>query len=61
MLNEQDKALLDILRSNARASISDLARALNLSRSTVQNRLTRLEERGVIKGYVVEYGNEYLS
>ena len=61
MLNKQDKALLDILRSNARASISDLARALNLSRSTVQNRLTRLEERGVIKGYVVEYGNEYLS
>lgn len=61
MINKQDEQLLSILRSNARASISDLARVLNLSRSTVQNRITRLEESGVIKGYIVEYGSEYLS
>jgi DNA-binding Lrp family transcriptional regulator len=61
MINEKDWQLLSILRSNARASISDLARALKLSRSTVQNRLSKLEESGVIKGYSVEFGSEYLS
>lgn len=61
MINDKDWQLISILRSNARASISDLARALNLSRSTVQNRLTKLEESGVIKGYSVEFGSEYLN
>lgn len=61
MISEQDQQLLSILRSNARASISDLARVLNLSRSTVQNRIARLESTGVIKGYAVEYGREYLD
>lgn len=59
MVTKQEQQLLSILRSNARASISDLARVLNLSRSTVQNRMTKLEESGVIKGYAVQYGSEY--
>lgn len=61
MINEKDEQLLSILRANARVSISDLARALNLSRSTVQNRLTKLEQSGVIKGYALEFGSAYLS
>jgi DNA-binding Lrp family transcriptional regulator len=61
MINEKDEQLLSILRTNARASISDLARVLNLSRSTVQNRLTKLEQSGVIKGYSLEFGSQYLS
>ena len=61
MLSEKDQELLGILRSNARASVSDLARALNLSRTTVQNRIAKLEANGVIKGYVVEFGSEYLN
>ncbi|WP_158771972.1 MULTISPECIES: Lrp/AsnC family transcriptional regulator [unclassified Paraglaciecola] len=59
MITKQEQQLLSILRSNARASISDLARVLNLSRSTVQNRMSKLEESGVIKGYAVQYGSEY--
>ncbi|WP_105264618.1 Lrp/AsnC family transcriptional regulator [Pseudoalteromonas sp. T1lg76] len=61
MTNKQDEKLLAMLRTNARASISDLARALDLSRSTVQSRMQKLEESGVIKGYSVEYGDAYLS
>ncbi|WP_337881331.1 Lrp/AsnC family transcriptional regulator [Rheinheimera sp.] len=61
MITEEDERLLSILRSNARASISDLARVLNLSRSTVQNRMQRLEQSGVIQGYVLQYGSAYLS
>lgn len=59
MTTEADQILLSLLRNNARASISDLARELNLSRSTVQNRIAKLEASGVIKGYVVEFGDEY--
>nr|WP_267135564.1 Lrp/AsnC family transcriptional regulator [Pseudoalteromonas sp. L21] len=61
VITPQDEKLLSILRTNARASISDLARALNLSRSTVQSRMLKLEETGVIKGYSVDYGDAYLS
>ncbi|MFC4654397.1 Lrp/AsnC family transcriptional regulator [Rheinheimera marina] len=61
MITDEDERLLSILRSNARASISDLARVLNLSRSTVQNRMQRLEQNGVIQGYVLQYGSGYLS
>ncbi|KPP99967.1 Lrp/AsnC family transcriptional regulator [Marinobacter sp. HL-58] len=59
MLSEQDQQLLLRLRQNARSSISDLARTLGLSRSTVQNRIARLEASGIIRGYSVELGGEY--
>ena len=60
-ITREDEKLLAVLQHNARASISDLARQLNLSRSTVQTRLQKLELSGVIKGYTVEYGDEYLT
>ncbi|SFL91206.1 Lrp/AsnC family transcriptional regulator [Marinobacter zhejiangensis] len=61
MINKQDQQLIALLRQNARASVSDLARALHLSRSTVQNRIARLESGGIIKGYSVEVGGEYTA
>lgn len=61
MLKKEDEKLLALLQRDARASISDLARALDLSRTTVQNRLQRLTESGVIKGFTVELGESYLS
>lgn len=61
MITPQDEKLLSILKTNARLSISDLARELNLSRSTVQSRMLKLEQSGVIKGYSVDYGDQYLN
>lgn len=61
MLKKQDDQLLLLLRRNARTSITDLARALGVSRSTVQNRITRLESSGVIRGYSVDLGGEYTA
>ena len=54
-----DKRLLALLRNNARMSISELARQLGVSRSNVQSHLRRLEEKKIIAGYTVQYGNEY--
>ncbi|MBE96607.1 Lrp/AsnC family transcriptional regulator [Marinobacter sp.] len=61
MISNQDQRLLLHLRQNARCSVSDLARALDLSRSTVQNRIAKLEASGVIRGYSVELGGEYTA
>lgn len=54
-----EQKLLALLRQNARASIADLARQLGLARATVQERLRKLEEGGVIDGYTVRLAPEY--
>lgn len=52
-LDATDRQLIALLRENARASTSSLARSLGLSRTTVQSRIERLERTGVITGYSV--------
>jgi len=49
------------MRGNARASTTELAQILGVSRSTVQKRLERLESEGVIAGYTVQLSSEYLD
>ncbi len=58
-MNQAETHLLSLLRENARISTSALARKLSISRSTVQNRIRKLEQSGIIKGFTVEYGDEY--
>ena len=57
-LDATDRALLALLRENARAPTADLARKLKLSRTTVQSRLGRLERERVIAGYTVTVSPE---
>jgi DNA-binding Lrp family transcriptional regulator len=52
-LDETDRRLFALLRENARAPTAELARKLGLSRTTVQNRLARLERSRAIAGYTV--------
>jgi DNA-binding Lrp family transcriptional regulator len=52
-LDPTDRALLALLRENARAPVAQLARTLNLSRTTVQSRIERLERQRVVLGYTV--------
>ena len=52
-MDEIDRALLARLRENARDSTASLARALGVSRTTVQSRIARLERLKVICGYTV--------
>lgn len=54
-----DKKLLALLRRNSRMSIAELARASSLSRSTVKDRINRLETKGIIKGYSLVLSDEY--
>jgi DNA-binding Lrp family transcriptional regulator len=52
-LDDTDRALVALLRENARAPTAELARRLGVSRTTVQSRLQRLERRGAVAGYTV--------
>lgn len=52
-MREGDTRLVDLLRANAREPAASLARKLGLARSTVQERIARLEREGVIAGYTV--------
>lgn len=53
-LDQTDQRLLSLLRENARYSIAYLAQKLQVSRGTVTNRIAKLEDEGVIRGYTVE-------
>jgi DNA-binding Lrp family transcriptional regulator len=52
-MDDIDRKLIGLLRDNARTPVAKLAKALQVSRGTVQNRLTRLERDGTIAGYTV--------
>ena len=52
-IDPTNQQLLALLSQNARQSTSALARQLNLSRTAVQERITRLENEGIIAGYQV--------
>ncbi len=58
-ISPADESLLSLLREDARASTADIARRLGLSRTTVQNRIERLERQGVIAGYTVRVQDDY--
>ncbi len=51
LLDEVNRRLLDELATDARLSTADLARRVGMSAPAVRERLTRLEEAGVIRGY----------
>ncbi len=60
-LTPKDEALLHLLRADARQPVALLARKLGVSRTTVQDRLKRLEEQGVIAGYTLKLAKNALS
>jgi DNA-binding Lrp family transcriptional regulator len=53
-MDELDRALIALLRSNARMNVADLAHKLGVSRGTVTNRIRKLEDGQVIVGYTVK-------
>ena len=52
-MDATDQQLLSLLRKDARTSVAVLARKLGVSRGTINNRVTRMEDAGVIVGYTV--------
>ncbi|KUF12072.1 Lrp/AsnC family transcriptional regulator [Pseudoponticoccus marisrubri] len=55
-IDETDRALIALLSENARLPVTDLARRLGIARTTVQARIDRLVDRGVIAGFTLRRG-----
>ncbi len=50
-LDETDREILRALQSDARKPFSEIAREIEMSSATVHDRVNRMEEAGVIRGY----------
>ena len=59
-IDPTDQRILALLREDARASTSKLGRKLGLSRTTVQSRIERMVERGIVAGFTVRLSDEIL-
>ncbi|MEV3872764.1 Lrp/AsnC family transcriptional regulator [Streptomyces sp. NPDC049906] len=60
-LDETDMRILEALQQDGRASYAELARTVSMSASAVTERVRRLEEGGVIRGYSVVVDPERLG
>lgn len=54
MIDDLDQRLIALLRADSRTPAATLAKRLKVSRGTVQNRIDRLLQRGVIQGFTVK-------
>ena len=61
LLDDTDRQLISLLQINARESIAELARKLNVARTTVIARIERLEKSGVITGYTIKLGQDVMA
>lgn len=52
-MDKTDERIIAALRRNARASLSDLALELDLSRTTLRSRIEKMQARGEILGFTV--------
>ncbi|TFG35010.1 Lrp/AsnC family transcriptional regulator [Candidatus Thorarchaeota archaeon] len=53
-IDDKDRQIIEILSDNARTSLRDIKKEVELSPSSIRNRMERLVELGVIKRYTVE-------
>ncbi len=60
-LDELDRSILEELNSDARRSHREIAHHLKISPTTVSARVARMEEQGVIRGYIPLLDDEQLG
>lgn len=60
-LDDVDRRLIDLLRADGRLSMAELARQANVSRANAYQRVGRLRESGVIRGFTARVDAEALG
>ncbi|PXY22991.1 Lrp/AsnC family transcriptional regulator [Prauserella muralis] len=60
-LDATDREILELLREDARRTLSDIAARVTLSTAAVKRRIDRLQEAGVILGYTVRVDHSKLG
>ena len=57
-MDETDRKLIALLRSDGRTPAASLAKSLKISRGTVQNRIDRMISRGDLVGFTIKVRDE---
>ncbi len=57
-LTGTDRAILGVLKEDARQTVSEIAGRLGVSRTTVKNRMDLMRERNVIKRFTIELDDD---
>ncbi len=60
-LDETDLAILGMLQENARVANAEIARRVDMAPSAVSERIRKLEDRGLIRGYEARLGARELG
>jgi Lrp/AsnC family transcriptional regulator, leucine-responsive regulatory protein len=60
-VEDLDRRIVDLLAKDGRISFTDLGKALGMSTSAVHQRVRRLEQRGVVKGYTAKLDHSALG
>ena len=60
-MEKTDRKILSLLAADGRMSFTDLGKATGLSTSAVHQRVKRLEQRGLIRGYVATVDHEQMG
>ena len=61
MIDEKDRAIIAVLRKNARETTKDISKAIKLPRTTVSERIKKMVERGIIKKFTVTLDYEKIG
>lgn len=51
-MDQLDRKIIHVLNENARKSFREIAKELNVSLSTISNRIKKLENEGIIERYI---------
>ena len=60
-MEDLDRRIVDLLAKDGRISYTDLGRTLGMSTSAVHQRVRRLEQRGVVRGYTAKLDHRALG
>ncbi|MFF2479429.1 Lrp/AsnC family transcriptional regulator [Paenibacillus sp. NPDC058071] len=54
-VDDIDNKIMQLLQSNARMTISQISKEVSMSQPSVKERITKLEEKGIIAGYTATF------
>lgn len=60
-IDETDKLILNLLQTNSKANIKEIALNIGLTQTPTYERIKRLEKTGIIKNYTAEVNKEKLG
>jgi Lrp/AsnC family leucine-responsive transcriptional regulator len=61
MIDNTDRKIIELLKANSKTSFAEISKKVALSPSSVRERINKLEDLGVIKGYSLEVDQALLG